>query len=436
MSNLISSNIKLNKKQNEAWSYMTQGRNVFITGAGGTGKTSCIKLFFRTYRSLRKISMTSTTGTSALLFGGTTLHSYLGIGLGKGSEASMISKINSRSYMKKRWRELEVLVVDEISMLSPELFDKLNKVAKVVRMSKEPFGGIQLILSGDFCQLPCINSDGFCFQAKTWEECVEKTVYLTEIIRQSDFEFQKCLNNVRVGNFDNDTIKLLQSRVGINLENSIGIRPTRLYSTNYSVDKINDKELDKLAENGAEFMEYEMEMVFTSQVKNKQRLKEICRKNCQAVQNLQICKNTQVMLLHNLDLENNLANGSRGVVTGFVDDLPRVKFLTGEERVIDYHVWEIEENNVNVVSITQIPLKIAYAITIHKSQGVSLDYVTMNLKNVFTFGQAYVALSRVKNLKGLSIIDIDFTKIVAHPLAVKYYESLQHTKNNIENPPT
>ena len=389
-----------------------------------THNTACIKLFIKVYKQNKIMGITSTTGISALLFGGTTLHSFTGIGLGTSSVESIVKKIYTRPQLRKRWVDLEVLIIDEISMLSPQLFDKLENIARRVRRNEEPFGGIQLILSGDFCQLPCINSDDFCFESKSWEKCIENTIYLTEIMRQKDLEFQECLNNVRIGLLPDKTINLLKSRLNVRLDNKFGIKPTKLYSTNYSVDYINNKELDKLAENDPEFYEYNMEIYVYPGTKNKEHVIEKYKKNCNAPDNLQLCVGAQVMLLWNLDTEGGLVNGSRGVVTNFIDDVPVVKFLNGRELVIDHHTWEVEENDKKILRAFQIPLKLAYCLTIHRSQGCSLDYAEIDLSNIFESGMAYVALSRVKSLKGLSIVGIDFDKIKAHPKAVEFYKFL------------
>ena len=420
------SNIKLRPKQDEAFDLMVSGKNVFITGPGGSGKSEAIKLFTNLYSEIKKIAITSTTGTSALLIGGSTLHSYLGIGLGKGSIDAISSLIFKRSYLRKRWCEIDVLVIDEISMLSPELFDKIENIARIVRHNRFPFGGIQLILSGDFCQLPCPNSDEFCFRAKSWDSCIKHVVYLNEIIRQTDIQFQKCLNSIRIGNLDAEVIDLLNSRIGVKLENNLGVKPTKLFSLNHLVDQVNNQEIQKLAKNNPQFYEYEAEITIYNK-KNRDEILEKYNKYCIAPQVLQLCEGVQVMLLCNLDLNAKLANGSRGIVSGFIDDLPVVKFLTGEERLIDYHTWEIEENDVKNMQIIQIPLKPAYAISINKSQGCSLDYVEVDLRDVFEYGQSYVALSRVKNLEGLSIIGLDFDRIKAHPDAVEYYEKINST---------
>jgi len=389
-----------------------------------THNTAVVKMFTKAYQKHRRIAVTSTTGTSALLLNGTTLHSYLGIGYGNGSVNSMVDKIYSWTWLRKRWTELECLFIDEISMLDPDIFDKLEEIARIVRRNTSPFGGIQIVLSGDFLQLPCVGTDRFCFEAKSWNKCITRTVYLNEIMRQGDNVFQDVLNKVRVGDVDDQVKKVLDSRIGAKLSNEFGIKPTCLYSQNRDVNIINDKELDKLAEDGRQFYEYKMDIVVCSGVTNRSAVIEKFKKYCTTPEILQLCKGAQVMLLKNLDIPNGLANGSRGVVTGFVSDMPCVRFLNGEERVIEQNVWEIEENDKKILRAQQVPLKVAYAMSIHKSQGCSLDYSKIDLSDVFEYGQAYVALSRVKSLEGLSIIDINYDYIDAHPKAVEYYESL------------
>jgi ATP-dependent DNA helicase PIF1 len=436
MAQKLADDFKLTVKQRLAYDYMVQGKNVFITGPSGTGKSSVIKLFKKLYGSTKTIAITSTTGISALLIGGTTLHSYAGIGMGTGSVGAMSTNILKKPYLRNRWAKLDVLIIDEVSMLSPELFDKLEEVGRIVRRSKpqrlmaknepeEPFGGIQIVLSGDFLQLPVVKSDNFCFEAKSWDRVIPHTVNLTKIIRQDNREFQKCLNNLRFGRLTRNTKELLMSCVGVELKNDDGIKPTRIHTTNAAIDQINEEELDKLVTEDTEFVQFDMEMYLYEFVKNREWAYEKYRKYCLAPSVLQLCIGAQVMLLHNLEIEEGLVNGSRGVVVGFVEDLPRVKFLNGTERIIDYHIWEYEENDKKMMRITQIPLKLAWAVTVHKSQGQTLDYAEVDLSNVFEYGQAYVALSRVKSKEGLSIVALDFDTIRAHPKAKAYYKKLK-----------
>ena len=416
-------NIQLNDKQSIAFGYMVQGKNIFITGPGGTGKSAIIKIFKKKYNNSKIISITSTTGTSAILLNGTTLHSYLGIGTGADTVEKLVSKITGWKWLRERWCNLQCLIIDEISMLDPDLFDKLEYIARIIRKNSIAFGGIQLILSGDFLQLPCVGTEKFCFQAQSWDLCMDNTIYLTDIIRQGDNTFQNCLNNIRVGNITPEVHDILESCRGKVLNNNFGIIPTKLYSTNADVDRINNIELDKLSKNNIQFYQYDMEIKVQGNV-NKTNLSTKYKKYCNAPAEIQLCVGAQVILLKNLDMANGLANGSRGIIVKFIDDFPMVKFLNGMEILITPNLWEIKENDKVVLYMQQLPLKVAYALSIHRGQGCSLDYVQVDLSNIFEYGQAYVALSRVKNLSGLSIIEIVYEMIKAHPIAVEYYENL------------
>jgi ATP-dependent DNA helicase PIF1 len=418
----IQPNLRLTQKQMEAYNSIKKGQNVFLTGSAGTGKTSVIKSYVKEYGFKRRIAVTSTTGTSALLLGGTTIHSYLAILLGKESLSQLYNRISSRPFTLSKWTKLDCLIIDEISMLDPDLFDKLENLARLLRKNDKPFGGIQLVLSGDFLQLPCVGTDNFCFESKSWNRCIDKTFVFTEIIRQADIEFQTCLNFLRFGVVNENVINTLNPRIGVELINEFNIKPTKLYSRNIEVDALNDYELDLLASDGREFYEYNREIKKIKSNLTDQYI-ERAKKNCNAPENLQLCVGAQVMLLINMDMEAGLCNGSRGIVIDIIEDIPVVQFLNGVSRTISHYTWNIQEGNETLMKIIQIPLRVAYATTIHKSQGSSLDYVEIDLSDIFDYGQAYVALSRVKRLEGLSIIDIDYDKIVAHPVAVHFYQS-------------
>tara|TARA_B100000161_G_scaffold265296_1_gene240888 strand:+ start:1273 stop:2529 length:1257 start_codon:yes stop_codon:yes gene_type:complete len=414
--------IELNEEQKIAYNFMCSGLNIFITGGGGVGKSALLNYYIkRNKKNKYNIGITSTTGTSSILINGTTIHSYLGIGTGKKDVDSICDKINNNRYIKKRWLKLKTLIIDEISMLSANFFDKLEEIARKVRNNDKPFGGIQLILSGDFCQLSPVDSSNFCFEAKCWCFCVDKIVYLTKIIRQDNIIFQDCLSKIRLGEVNDNIKSLLDSRLNVELTNSFGIEPTKLFSKNFLVDSTNLSQLKKLCQKN-KIYNYKMTTDFDPKIKGKYI------KLIPALEILQLCKGCQVMLTYNLDLNNHLVNGSRGVVTDFSNKngnlIPRVKFLNGIEIDIDFNTWKIEEEGKIIGVINQIPLKLGYAFSIHKAQGCSLDYAILDLSDLFDYGMAYVALSRVRNLEGLSILSINWNKIKANPKAIEFYNNL------------
>lgn len=414
-----------NSTQQKALHLFSLGKNIFLTGPAGSGKTHVLKYIHLS--NPHTTTLTSTTGISAVLIGGTTIHSHLGIGFGDKSVDDMLEKIMNNKWLHKRWLSLQTLIIDEISMMSPELFDKLEEMARIIKGSDEPFGGIQLVLSGDFLQLPCVKNDKFCFQAKSWEKCIQKSciVYFKDIIRQSNVEFQTILNKIRVGIVDDDIKTKLNKRIGVIDQMPHSFFPVKLFSKNADIDRVNNLELDKFASKGEEFIEYDMSIdVFADKYEKSDNITKFI-KNFQAPKTLLLCKGAQVMLLVNLDIEAGLANGSCGIVIDFIDDIPLVRFNSGQERLIDYHTWDIMENSTKVLKVKQIPLKIAYAISIHKSQGCTLEYVEMDLTDIFEYGQGYVALSRVKTLDGLFLHDIDYSKIKAHPDAIEFYKSIE-----------
>lgn len=415
--------IVLSEKQKQCLQMMKEGKNIFLTGQAGTGKSLVISTFVKDYENKKIIAVTATTGTAAVLLNGTTLFSYLGIGLGNVAPDLLIIQLRKKKFFLKRWIDLDVLIIDEVSMLSPELFDKLELVARSIRHSTQPFGGIQLILTGDFFQLPNINQKNmFCFDAETWGACIgDNVVNLnTNFRQQEDDVYQKCLDDVRCGVLKDETIRILKGRENIVLKNEYGIQPTKIYSLNVNVDEENEIQLDKLDDGNIEFREYELNYELFKKVT---MVAEKIKKGCNAPQVVQLCKGAQVMLLYNMDLESKLVNGSRGIVTGFdSENNPIVKFLTGAVRVIPPKNWEIEENGEIAINVSQIPLKLAYATTVHRSQGATIDYAEVDMEGIFEYGQAYVALSRVKSLAGLSIKNFNPHVIKAHPKVVEFYK--------------
>lgn len=423
---------QLNEKQKLAWSLVQENKNIFLTGQAGTGKSFLIKKIVESIPKFKKTIITSMTGISAILINGVTLHSYLGIGLGQDKIEVLLDKILKNKWISKKWLSINTLIIDEVSMLSPELFDKLEEMARIIRSNDLPFGGIQILLSGDFFQLPCPEKSDdtkkFCFQAESWNRVIENNIInLTEIIRQQDDKiFCDILQKIRIGDITQEVNEILDSCLNKNLNNNLGIKPTKLYCLNKDVDYINNTELLKL--NTEENNLYQFDMEFYVYNCDNFKIQDILinkyKKNTTAPDILKLCVGAQVILLKNIDFENGLVNGSRGVVVKFINDKPLVRFLSGLEIIIDWNEWTFKEYPAKII-VSQLPLKLAWVLTVHKSQGMTLDYVEVNLNQVFEYGQAYVALSRVRSLSGLSIIDINYDKIRAHPIIIEFYKNLK-----------
>jgi ATP-dependent DNA helicase PIF1 len=424
--------IKLTEKQENALSYMKKGNNVFLTGPGGSGKSFLLKYFidwFNFEDENSKIFVTSTTGLSSLLINGMTINRYSGIGIGDKDIEIYYKKIIKMKNLRSRWLSTKVLVIDEISMMDPDIFDKLEILARKIRKNDTPFGGIQIILSGDFLQLPPVKSKNFCFESFSWDTVINKTFYFDKIVRQDDTKLQSILNTVRLGIVNKDVEELLNSRLNIELDIPNGIEPTLLFSRKNMVDKHNKEELQKLINNGNKSYEYSSYYEFSKNIseESKEFYTDLINSQYNVENNLLFALKTQVMLTVNMP-ENGLANGSRGIIVDFTqNDLvpyPIVLFLNGKTFTIKPYEFIIDESGYIIKKI-QIPLIHSWAITIHKAQGMSLDYVKTDIgESIFEYGQAYVVLSRITSIEGLSLINIDYSKIKAHPKIIKFYEKL------------
>lgn len=422
---------QLSESQNEAYQYYKLGKNLFITGQAGTGKSFLIRKIIKDCKSSKKeFGVTALTGSAACLINGKTIHSWSGLGHGERDARYYIDKILKKFPVKMRYWKTRVLIIDEISMMDIEFFELLSEVSQGVRGNQKPFGGIQIILIGDFYQLPPVLKEKekqFCFESPIWEESIDVHCILKEVQRQKDTEFQKILQEVRDGNVSQESIETLVSCKFKKIDESSGIVPTKLYSTRKSVDNFNKREFDKL--DIEEIYDYEVESTYLGIKANKMSSEEKLYLESQLDKDfpyepeLSLCVGCQVMLLINKDVEAGLVNGSRGVIVGFEEDRPKVRFMNGMEELIDFYEWEYEINALNKVLRKQIPLKLAWAITVHKSQGCTLDCVEIDIgKSVFEYGQSYVALSRVKTLEGLFIKDIDVDKIRSHPKVIAFYQ--------------
>lgn len=435
----------LSDEQEKIIDLFNKKENIFITGPAGTGKTFIIKKLVElaTQRN-QTIQVCALTGCAAVLLKckAKTLHSWAGIGLANETIDKLVERISNNKYKIKPWKKVDILIIDEISMMSKKVFELIERLGRVIRKNELPFGGIQVIFSGDFYQLPPVGSDTetslFCFESERWRETMKNVIVLKKIFRQQDDKFSKILNQIRTGRISSSSYLALQQRVQIKYNKDDKIRPTILLPTRKLVNKINQDELAKLQ---SERKHYNLSTVdlsdqdtFSSQDKikrntfSKQQIDmetQFLKNSIIADEKLVLCIGAQVMCVANLELDCDLpiVNGSQGIVESFVDELPFVRFINGRKKIIGYHTWQSE--NIPGIGVKQLPLIHAWAITIHKSQGLTLELAEIDAGNdIFECGQTYVALSRVKTLDGLFLSAFNLKKITINKKVKDFYTSI------------
>ena len=385
------------------------------------------------------VGVTATTGVAALNLNiperkiqGRTLHSWGGVGLGDEVVAKLVAKIKPAP--KKRWFETDILIIDEVSMLGGDFFDKLDFIGRIIRQREmDPMGGIQLILSGDFLQLPPVK-DEFCFQSLAWNELALTPFIFSEPKRYDDPDYFQLLLRVRDGEPTNEDIKCLYARVQAYehfckmvedcADETKIIKPTKAYSHRSKVEYTNDKELEKLPGTTYDFNCIDSLKQYTKNFKKDYYLRQL---EDAAPQQVSLKVGAQVMLKCNMSIEMGLVNGSRGVITeiDFESEIITVKFLRGRTARIERHEWEFEDKEGKGIR-SQIPLILAWACTIHKLQGCTLDFCVLDLGHtIFACGQAYVGLSRVRSLKGLFLSSFESSSIMTSKTALQYSRELQ-----------
>jgi len=411
---------------------LSRSANIFITGAAGTGKSFLLRRIIEQLPQKgekigREIAVTASTGVAATHIDGQTLHSFAGIGLGRGDQDKLLRSLSRLA--TQRWRDLKVLVLDEVSMLNEKLFSALEYIARKVRGNDLPFGGVLLVLCGDFYQLPPVIGK-LAFTAGAWGSCNVRTVNLQTVHRQGgDSRFVSLLNEVRVGYCSPQTTQQLQKCHRNHKPLPVdGIQPTRLYPTNKDVDKENLKELQLLPG-----------ITYTSRAKDvgPDAAEKAMDKKSPKVLEMKI--GAQVMLTRNMP-ERNLVNGSRGVVESFkqVEEFeggfkdydqgerfcPLVRFDNGCLLTVRRHTLVVGSSEGSYKR-EQLPLRLAWAITVHKSQGMTLSRAEMQLADAFAHGQVYVALSRVQSLAGLWMTGgmVTQQQISAHPDVIAFYST-------------
>lgn len=425
--------------QFEALAILKTGANVFLTGEPGSGKTYVINQYVAFLRG-RGIepAITASTGIAATHIGGMTIHSWSGIGIKTKLEARDLHKIASSQYIAKRVRRAKVLIVEEVSMLAPETLSMVDAVCRKVTQRSEPYGGVQVVFSGDFFQLPPVvkrdtaNDDQirimeasparFAYDSHAWKELNPFVCYLTEQYRQDDGNFLDLLSALRRNAFNIDHLRQIEARR--THPQAVPKDAPKLYTHNIDVDRINDEVLAKLPDEPS---------VFPMSAQGPEALVAALKKGCLSPEMLYLKVGAAVMFTKNNPKEG-FVNGTIGVIEGFskTSGYPIVKARSGRQIAVEPMDWAVEENGTIRAQITQLPLRLAWAITVHKSQGMTLDQAVVDLSGVFEFGQGYVALSRVRRLSDLYILGWNERAFRVHPDIVAIDEVFRQASGKAE----
>lgn len=405
-------------RQDTALKLMQTGENVFLTGSAGAGKTYTLNQYIN-YLKARKVTVavTASTGIAATHMNGMTIHTWAGIGIKDVLSDDDLKRMKERKYLKEHLENAQVLVIDEISMLHAKQLNLVNQVLKYFKESDEAFGGIQVIAAGDFFQLPPVgrndekNRDKFCFMSNAWVEAKFRVCYLTEQHRQDDSALNDILNAIRAQTIQSQHIQALNETH----QQHIGETFTRLYTHNMDVDNINYQHLNAIEGEAHQFVAVN---------DGNDKLIETLKSSVRAPEELSLKKHAKVMFVKN-NFDMGYINGSLGEVIGFEEDdthgiLPKVKLTDGTELVVEPETWSVDNDaGKTLASLQQIPLRLAWAITIHKSQGMTLEAAEINLSHTFEKGQGYVALSRLKSIEGLRLLGFNDQALELDSLAIK-----------------
>jgi len=434
--------------QAETLKILKMGENIFLTGAAGSGKTHVLKEYIKFLKEHEiGVAVTASTGIAATHLKGVTIHSWSGIGIRDTLSDREIDEMEQQSYLWKRFEKTNVLIIDEISMLSATTLNLIDRVAKNFKRNNKPFGGMQVIFSGDFFQLPpiekrtAVNSSPkeyqekiifmdeeeeediigtpFAFKAKSWKEAKLCVCYLSEQFRQNDDEFSSLLGEIRDGTFSEKSVEILNKRIIQNEDEEI----TKLFTHNVNVDGFNNKKIAEINEE---------EKTFRMLTKGKVNLIESLKKGCLVPEHLLLKKGALVMFVKNNPTVGYI-NGTVGRIVNFIETYPMVECDDGERYLAKPQTWSIEDGGKILAEISQVPLKLAWAVTIHKSQGMTLNKAVIDLSNAFVEGQGYVAISRVKSLKGLFLKGFNKKALEVHKEIISTDKKLKEDSSRLFN---
>ncbi|MDP3956142.1 MAG: PIF1 family DEAD/DEAH box helicase [bacterium] len=406
--------------QAQALNILKTGANVYLTGAAGSGKTFVLNQYAKYLKKERvRLAITASTGIAATHIGGLTIHSWSGIGILDYLTPQDIEALREKEHIWKRLNSAQVLIIDEVSMLSPKLFDGLNALTQAVRENSAPFGGLQVVLSGDFFQLPPITRGGpspLLPEARSWSESNIISCYLTEQYRHKDPALLNILNEIRAGSVSENSRELLAAATDASIFDE---SPTRLYTHNADVDAINEEELSQLKARAKSYL---------MKTKGRSNIVATLKRGVLAPEELVLKEGAVVMFVRN-GFDRGYVNGTMGIVEDCGEQYPVVRTYEGKRIVAEPVEWAVEEDGKVKASVTQVPLRLAWAITVHKSQGMSLDCAEIDLSKAFVPGQGYVALSRVRTLAGLLLTGLNEEGLRVDE-RVRYLDELLQTQSD------